>query len=159
MPLTAQERSELGRKAALAKHAIHGASNQYTTGKRDRTDPLQRAKTRAEFAAKTLTAYIRKPGKNPLEPGQVAACKVLIDKGLPSLSSIEMVEIDPRDRIPEAEILAKLNAIISGNPALLDKLVAMRQSTQDGNTLTVTEAEIDVSSCKESVGASHQSFT
>lgn len=137
MALTPEQRSELAKKAAAARKTI---ANQYTaTKKSDVKDTAQRDRVRAELLAQRLELHAK--GRVEMSATQVAAAKVLIDKGKPSLQAIEHQEIDARDRIPESELLGQLQAIISANPGLLQQLnaIAAQQQT-DGSPRLVDAA-------------------
>ena len=53
---------------------------------------------------------------------QVAAAKMLIDKGKPSLQSVEQSQADPLQDLSEDEILSMAKALISQHPEVIQAL-------------------------------------
>jgi hypothetical protein len=96
------------------------SQNAYTKGKREKMDPLQKAKIRAAFAADKLEAYMK--GEIQLDPAQVSAAKILMDKGMPSLQSIEQTNIE--EPATEQEIMAQLHSLLA-NPGTRAQIQAM----------------------------------
>lgn len=94
--------------------------NAYTQGKRDRMDSAQKAKIRAAFAADKLESYMK--GEITLDSSQVSAAKILMDKGMPSLQSVESKELNEWDNMSEEEMVAMVSALITSNPGLIQKL-------------------------------------
>jgi hypothetical protein len=91
--------------------------NAYTTGKRDRMDPAQKAKIRAAFAADKLEMYMK--GEIDLTPAQVSAAKILMDKGMPSLQSVEQREVSEFEKMSEDEMRSMVQALITAHPWLI----------------------------------------
>lgn len=100
--------------------APEGSQNQFTTGKRERHDAATRAKVRATFAANKLEAYLN--GQEELDSTKVAACKILIDKGMPSLQAVEQTQVNEWDQMSEEEIKETVRALILSRPELLQEL-------------------------------------
>jgi hypothetical protein len=80
-------------------------ANQFTTGKRTKHDESTRDKMRAEKLAARLYAYAAseedEDGKTvTLDPTQIAAAKILIDKGKPSLQAIEQSQVSEFEQCP-----------------------------------------------------------
>ena len=92
-------------------------ANAYTTGKRDRMDSAQKAKIRAAFAAEKLEAHLN--GETELTQSQVSAAKILMDKGMPSLQSVESTEVNEFDSMSEEELKGMVQALITSHPWLL----------------------------------------
>lgn len=100
-------------------------ANQFTTGKRTRLDDATKDKIRAEQLSRRLHKYAKAKGKAiqkyHMEPAQVAAAKVLIERGKPALQAIEQRIIEePKS---EQEIMQALALSISQNPGLLKPLI------------------------------------
>lgn len=101
-------------------------ANQFTTKKRLRMDSSTKDKIRAEQLSNRLHKYAKAKGesikKYHMEPAQVAAAKVLIERGKPALQAIEQTIIE---ETPEpAEMQARLAHLFSQNPALLRPLLS-----------------------------------
>jgi hypothetical protein len=94
--------------------------NAFTEGKREKMDPLQKAKIRAAFAADKLEQYMK--GEIELNQSQVSAAKILMDKGMPSLQSIENTTVE--EPKTEAEIMAQLHSLLA-NPGTRAQIQAM----------------------------------
>src|SRR5678810_684739 len=101
-------------------------ANQFTKGTRTRQDDSSKDKIRAELLSKRLEKYAKAKGKSiekyRMEPAQVAAAKVLIERGKPALQAIEQTVIE--DTPPPEELMARLTHLFSQNPALLKPLLA-----------------------------------
>ena len=100
-------------------------ANQFTKGTRTKHDEATKDRIRAEQLSKRLEKYAKAKGKSiekyHMEPAQVAAAKVLIERGKPALQAIEQTI---REEVrTEEEIKASLASLISGNPALLKPLL------------------------------------
>ena len=114
--------------------------NAFTEGKREKMDPLQKAKIRAAFAADKLEQYMR--GEIELNQSQVSAAKILMDKGMPSLQSIEQVSTEElpteaeimaqlRSLLADTGIRAQVQAMLSGSPQPVDSVVQPQQTARD----------------------------
>jgi hypothetical protein len=106
-------------------------ANQFTSGggskgPKKEHDQATKDKIRAELLAKRMYKFARAKGKSAdkyrMDSAQVAAAKVLIDKGKPSLQAIEQTEVNQWDRMSEDEMLSMVNALITSNPGLIQKL-------------------------------------
>ena len=104
-------------------------ANAYTTGKRDRMDPVQKAKIRAAFAADKLEDFLK--GKTELNPAHVSAAKALMDKGMPSLQAVESVQTNDFEKMSEDELESMVKALITSHPALIQKLGIGLRPVQD----------------------------
>jgi hypothetical protein len=101
--------------------------NAFTVGKREKMDPLQKAKIRAAFAADKLEAYMK--GEIELSQAQVSAAKILMDKGMPSLQSIEQTTIE--EPATEQEIMAQLRSLLA-SPGTRAQIKAMLGGVPEG---------------------------
>jgi vacuolar-type H+-ATPase subunit E/Vma4 len=101
-------------------------ANQFTKGTRKHHDEATKDKTRAEMLSRRLYKYANAKGKNiqkyAMEPAQVAAAKVLIERGKPALQSIEQRHVD--EPPTEAEIMAQLHTLLS-DPGARAQIQAM----------------------------------
>lgn len=123
-------------------------ANQFTSGggskgPKKAHDQSTRDKIRAELLAKRLYKYAKASGemaeKLAMSPSQVAAAKVLIDKGKPSLQAVEQTEGDPWANKSDEELELMVRALITSNPSLIVKLGiglrAVDQAPADPNTV------------------------
>jgi hypothetical protein len=98
-------------------------ANQFTKGTRKHHDEATKDKIRAELLSKRLEKYAKARGKqiakHHMEPAQVAAAKVLIERGKPALQSIEQHTVNPLDQMGEEEIRNMVRALITAHPWLL----------------------------------------
>lgn len=106
-------------------------ANQFTSGggskgPKKAHDQGTKDKIRAELLAKRLYKYANAKGENArkyrMDAAQVAAAKVLIDKGKPSLQAIESTESDPWANKSEEDIENMVKALITSHPGLIARL-------------------------------------
>lgn len=105
--------------------------NQFTTGKRTRHDEQTKAKIRATFAADKLEAYLN--GETELDSSKVAACKILIDKGMPSLQAVESTTRSETDEMSEEELKDYVRALISSHPELIREFAPGPQEVESSS--------------------------
>lgn len=99
-------------------------ANQFTTGKRTEHPEEVRQKIRVGNIIARLEKII---AESDQENNVIAASKVLIDKTLPSLSSVDQRVTDNSDSASQEELEAKLRALVSkANPALLSRILGER---------------------------------
>jgi hypothetical protein len=100
-------------------------ANQFTKGTRTKHDEATKDKIRAELLSKRLEKYAKARGKqiakHHMEPAQVAAAKVLIERGKPALQAIEQTNLNPMDQMSEGEIREQVRALITLHPWLLEE--------------------------------------
>ncbi len=67
-------------------------------------------------------------------PSRIKAAEILLARTIPILSTVEQHQIDDRDKMTEADILAQAQALIAARPGLLVQLneIAARIARQDG---------------------------
>lgn len=98
-------------------------ANQFTKGTRTAHDESTKDKIRAELLSKRLEKYAKARGKaiqkHHMEPAQVAAAKVLIERGKPALQSITQELINPWDSMSEQEMYEQVKALITSSQSLL----------------------------------------
>jgi hypothetical protein len=98
-------------------------ANQFTKGTRTKHDEGTKDKIRAELLSKRLEKYAKARGKqiakHHMEPAQVAAAKVLIERGKPALQSVEQRTVNPLDEMGDDEIRNMVRALITSHPWLL----------------------------------------
>lgn len=98
-------------------------ANQFTKGTRTRHDDATKDKIRAELLSKRLEKYAKAKGKTidkyRMEPAQVAAAKVLIERGKPALQAIEQTNINPLEQMSEEEVSQQAMALITSRPHLV----------------------------------------
>ena len=108
--------------------APEGSQNQFTTGKRTKHDESTKDKIRAERLANRLDAYVMGEAdevtgeKVDLDSTKVAAAKILIDKGKPSLQAVEQTQVNEMDNMSEEELIGMVSALITSNPGILPRL-------------------------------------
>lgn len=117
------------------------ASNQFIKGTRTEHDPQTKAKIRAAFAADKLEAYLN--GEEELDSTKVAACKILIDKGLPSLQAVESTEVNQFDKMSEDELREQVRALITLHPWLIREFAPGPQldSTPESTATNVVDEQ------------------
>lgn len=107
----------------LGKERPEG-QNAYTAGTgakaRDRNDPLTKARLRASLAAAKLEAHIN--GECEIDAVTVSACKALMDKGMPSLASVENTTVNEFETMSQDELESMVRALITADPTLLQRL-------------------------------------
>jgi hypothetical protein len=103
-------------------------ANQFTTGKRSKHDDATRDRMRAEHLARRLYAFAAKEKDEEtgelveMDATRIAAAKILIDKGKPNLQAVEQTQVNDWDNMSEDEMVAMVNALITSNPGLIQKL-------------------------------------
>jgi hypothetical protein len=111
------------------------STNAYMKGTRDRMDPRQKAAIRASQLSNRLHKFAMAKGekvkKHYMDQAQVSAAKVLIDKGMPSLQAIEQTEVNQFEKMSEDELLDLVNALITSNPGLIERLGIRPQLVSD----------------------------
>ena len=106
------------------------AQNQFTTGKRTKHDQRTKDAIRAELLSQRLQAFVTGQVEDDdenksvpdLSPAQVAAAKILIDKGKPSLQAVEQQQVNEWDQMSEEQIKDTVRALILSRPELLQEL-------------------------------------
>ena len=102
-------------------------ANQFTKGTRTRHDDATKDKIRAEMLSKRLEKYAKAKGKQVekyrMEPAQVAAAKVLIERGKPALQAIEQTNINPLEQMSPEEIEEQAKALITARVSLVCQLL------------------------------------
>lgn len=113
-------------KAAETGEPKPAGANQFTKRTRTQHDEATKDKIRAEVLAVRLFKYAKAKGKTAaklhMDPAQVAAAKVLIERGKPALQSIEQTQVSQFESMSEDELLDLVNALITSNPGLIAKL-------------------------------------
>jgi hypothetical protein len=113
-------------------------ANQFTKGTRTKHDDATKDKIRAEMLSKRLEKFAKARGKqiakHHMEPAQVAAAKVLIERGKPALQAITHEAKDPYEGMSDEEIRGQAKAHITARVSLvcelLDEDPAFRASIQ-----------------------------
>jgi hypothetical protein len=90
-------------------------------------DDSTKDKIRAEMLSKRLEKYAKAKGKSiekyRMEPAQVQAAKVLIERGKPALQAVEQTIVNPMDQMSPEEIREQAKALISSQiPLVLDAI-------------------------------------
>lgn len=115
-----------------------GMANQFTKGTRTKHDESTKDKIRAEVLSVRLEKYAKARGKqiakHHMEPAQVAAAKVLIERGKPALQSIEQTNLNPLDQMDEEEIKGMVRALITAHPWLLREFAPGPQLDKDAES-------------------------
>lgn len=101
-------------------------------------DDSTKDKIRAEMLSRRLEKYAKAKGKgiekHRMEPAQVQAAKVLIDRGKPMLQAITQETINPWDSMSEDEMYNQVKALITSSQSLLlrvlDEDPALRAAVQ-----------------------------
>lgn len=100
-------------------------ANQFTKGTRKQHDEATKDKIRAELLAQRLFKFAKSKGKKreelDMSPAQVAASKVLIDRGKPALQSVEQTVKNEFDTMSDEEMRDMVRGLITANPWLLDE--------------------------------------
>ncbi len=114
--------------------------NQFTRrgpGRKTEHDEATKDKIRAELIAQRLYRFAKAKGKSAekqaMSQAQVAAAKVIVDKGKPSLQAIEQTQVNEYDKMTEQEMEDHVRALITSNPGLIERLGIKPQlvSSQD----------------------------
>lgn len=89
-------------------------------------DDQTKDKIRAEILSRRVYRYANAKGhaldKYRMEPAQVQAAKVLIDKGKPSLQAIEQSNADPFDSMSVEMMVEQCRALILSHPEIIQAL-------------------------------------
>lgn len=124
--------------------------NQFTSGggskgPKKKHDQATKDKIRAELLAQRLYKFAKAKGDKAknyrMDAAQVAAAKVLIDKGKPSLQAVEQTNIDHHEELTPESRLAMVQALISSNPELINQLNLMPKPVQVGPESVVSTSQ------------------
>lgn len=77
-----------------------------------------------------LQSHLR--GEIELQPTQVQAGKILLDRTLPTLQAVEAVQQDPRDQLQPTDLQAKLLALLERSPQIIKPLIDALLDRQPG---------------------------
>ena len=101
-------------------------ANQFTKGTRTEHDEATKDRIRAELLSKRYYKFAlaspKRRAKMGISKEQVAAAKMLIDKGKPSLQSIESKDLDPFDDMSVEVMVEQCRALILSHPEILQAL-------------------------------------
>jgi hypothetical protein len=101
-------------------------ANQFTKGTRTKHDESTKDRIRAEHLARRLFNFAKAKGdkakKLSMDSNQVAAARVLIERGKPALQAIEQTQVNEYDRMTEEEMEDLIRALITSNPGLIERL-------------------------------------
>jgi hypothetical protein len=90
-------------------------------------DDSTKDKIRAEMLSKRLEKFAKARGKQiakyHMEPAQVQAAKVLIERGKPALQAITQEVINPHDQMSDEELREQAKALISAKVSLVCELL------------------------------------
>lgn len=80
----------------------------------------------AAIQAGVLVNRLKRHAKGEIEmtPTQVQAAKILLDRALPTLSSVEQTVLDPASSMTEDQIIAQMTEIALKHPHLIRQLNA-----------------------------------
>lgn len=110
-------------------------ANQFTKGTRKKHDEATIDKIRAEVLADRMYKFAKAKGpktaKHRMDKDQVAAAKVLIERGKPALQAVEQrIVEEPKSDAQILEMIEGQLHTLVGNPAIRAKLKALL----DGST-------------------------
>ncbi len=121
--------------------------NQFTRngpGRKTEHDESTKDKIRAELIAQRLFRFAKAKGKGAskqaMSQAQVAAAKVIVDKGKPSLQAIAQTQVNPYESMSEEEILEQVRALINLHPGLIERLGIKPQLITDPATHNTHES-------------------
>lgn len=101
-------------------------SNQFTKGTRTEHDEATKDRIRAELLSqryyKFAMAKPERAKKMGINQAQVATAKMLIDKGKPSLQSVESVILNEWDKLSEEQVVDMAKALILQHPEVIQAL-------------------------------------
>jgi hypothetical protein len=128
-------------------------ANQFTKGTRTEHDESTKDQIRAEMLSKKYYKFAmanpKRAAKMGINSAQVASAKMLIDKGKPSLQTVEAKQVDPLEALTLEEQMEHLKAFIAEHPEFIRTLNLVPAPQQvpstDSNELvpTITETRID----------------
>lgn len=110
-------------------------------------DDATKDKIRAEILSRRVYRYANAKGqaleKYRMEPAQVQAAKVLIDRGKPTLQAVEMSQSDPLQDMSLEDQIDMARALILQHPEIIQALnlqfvpsAVLIQEHSPGNTVT-----------------------
>lgn len=105
-------------------------ANQFTKGTRKKHDEATKDRIRAEALARRVYKYAKATGervnKYRMEPAQVAAAKVLIERGKPALQAVEQRNVE--EPATEEQIMAQLRSLLA-DPGARAQIQAMLEGS------------------------------
>lgn len=78
-------------------------------------------------------------GRVEITPVQAQAAKILLDKALPTLQSIEQTTIDPSSALGEGDIRDQLRALLAAHPDLVQELLGEQARQARASTDTASD--------------------
>ena len=139
-------RSEAGRKGALARK-VH--SNGSIKARQSARAELNAEEHRARIKVGQLQERLMSAamGRVKMDSNQVQACKVLLDKAMPTLQAVETTSIEPAAVKSESELLAEIAELIKANPDLVQRALALNAQSNPsvqpvGNTPNVDITDV-----------------
>lgn len=92
--------------------------------KQSETRPPMLEKTKAKIsAAKAIAALERIIDEGKTESAVVAAAGKLLDKVVPTLSSVDSTLVNKNEVMSEEQLIAKLRVLVENNPELVSKIL------------------------------------
>jgi len=87
-----------------------------------RVRPERQEEVRAKIQASHIVRRLQMHGDGLLEltPTQIKSYEILLNKSLSTLQATEITEVSNRDKMTEAEIMAKISELIRREPRLAD---------------------------------------
>lgn len=110
---------------ATVKH--HARQNQHTRRRANRNVKENRDAWREKLKVSHLMNRLADcgDGKVELEPSQIKAIEILLDRVVPRLSAVEQTQVNELDQLNRAEILERIRMLLAADPSLLPELVAL----------------------------------
>ena len=112
-------------------------ANQFTKGTRKKHDEQTKDKIRAEQLANRMFKFAKAKGekraKLDMTQAQVAAARVLIERGKPALQAIEQTTVNPLDQAGDEEVRNMVRALITSHPWLLKEFAPGVQAQSDSD--------------------------
>lgn len=82
-------------------------------------------------------------GKVMMQPSQVKAAEVILDRHEPRLSSVEQSFVDDRDTADPTQLVAKLAALFNEKPELFAQVIALKNAgSSAANDAVETKAAV-----------------
>jgi len=123
-------------------------ANQFTKGTRTKHDEQTKDKIRAEHLAQRLYKFAKAKGerakKLAMDSNQVAAARVLIERGKPALQAIEQTQVSELENKSEEELEDRLCARILSNPRLIARLGIRPQLVSPQDTTAAAHNTHDI---------------
>jgi hypothetical protein len=118
----------------------HARENQHTRRRANRSVKENRDDWKAKLKVSHLMNRLSDcgDGRVALEPTQIKAIEILLDRVVPRLSAVEEKQVNEMHLLTREDILGRIQLLLQSDPTLLPELVALQAREVNGAPANVT---------------------